>query len=110
MARGFCCILYRSALLVVAWLPSLGQTQVPLATVRISISTSASTPVEPGFAGYNVALMDSGLQPTDSRLVAVVTKLTPGWLKYPAGARTNAFDWSTGQYRKEWVDRFVGTF
>jgi len=76
----------------------------------VSVSTASPQPLEQGFAGFNVALMDTALRHTNPKLQAFVAKLHPGWLRYPAGARSDAFDWSNGRSRKTWVDRFEGSF
>src|SRR5262249_8762590 len=75
-------------------------------SVYIAISTSNPTAIGPAFAGFNVALMDAALSYTDPRLITVAQRLAPGWLRYPAGTRSEAFDWMTGQSRPEWVGRF----
>jgi hypothetical protein len=63
--------------------------------------------VHPGFAGYNLALMAAGIEYTDANLTVAAAKLRPGWVRYPAGAKSDAFDWQTGRMRQEWVDRFI---
>ena len=79
------------------------------ATVQINVSTSGSTGIEAAFAGFNVALMDKALSYTDPRLMTLAKRLAPAWLRYPAGTRSEAFDWTTGESRSDWVDRFAGT-
>ena len=81
--------------------PAVGQ-------VTISVSTSRPSSVHPGFAGYNAALMSTGIAPGDPQLSAAAAALHPGWIRFPAGARANAYDWRTGQSRQEWVEQFRG--
>jgi hypothetical protein len=81
----------------------------PQPSVHIAISTSNPSAIGPAFAGFNVALMDAALGYTDPRLITFAQRLAPGWLRYPAGTRSEAFDWMTGQSRPEWVGRFSGT-
>src|SRR5689334_20169805 len=80
------------------------------ATVRVVIDSHSASPVEPGFAGYNVALMDVAFGYRDRRFAAQVKRLAPGWLRYPAGTRSEAFDWTTGASHRSWVDRVSLTF
>ncbi|HWC99986.1 MAG TPA: hypothetical protein VG456_24670 [Candidatus Sulfopaludibacter sp.] len=83
---------------------------VPPPTVIVSVSTKNATQLEPGFAGYNSPFMATGVKATDPRLLPLLKQLSPGFLKYPAGTRTNAFDWTSGLYREEWIDRSDGFF
>jgi len=78
-------------------------------SATITITEARPGPIQPGFAGYNVALMTSGMSYRNPRLAAVAQRMQAGWLRYPAGARAGAFDWRSGKSRQEWVDRFRGT-
>jgi len=80
------------------------------ATVHVVIDSHSASPIEPGFAGYNVALMDVAFGYRDRRFAGQVKRLAPGWLRYPAGTRSEAFDWTTGASRRPWVDRVSLTF
>lgn len=84
------------------------ETGRPTATVYVD--TRQPSTVEPGFAGYNVALMDVALGYRDPRLAKAALELNVGWLRYPAGTRGEAFDWSTGRSRADWVDQAARTF
>jgi hypothetical protein len=66
--------------------------------------------IEPGFAGYNVALMYVAFGYGDPRFAVKVRQLVPGWLRYPAGTRSEAFDWTTGASHQSWVDSASLTF
>ena len=79
----------------------------PLAT--IAITEARPRRIQPGFAGYNVALMTAGISYRNPRLVVAAERMQAGWLRYPAGARAGAFDWRSGMSRQEWVDRFKAT-
>jgi hypothetical protein len=85
-----------------------GQGQVD-AIVAVSVFTDSSHPLAPGFGGFNVALMGTAIPYRNQQLAAFALRLHPGWLRFPAGARSNAFDWTTGKSRQEWVDRFKGS-
>ena len=74
------------------------------ASVYVSINSRDHTQIEPGFAGYNVALMYVAFDYRYLRFGAEVRRLSPGWLRYPAGTRSEAFDWTTGASHQSWVD------
>jgi hypothetical protein len=75
---------------------------------RVSILSANPVRVQLGFAGFNVALMDTALLHRDKNLASFASRLRPGWLRFPAGTRSDAFDWATGRSRPEWVERFAG--
>jgi hypothetical protein len=79
------------------------------APVAVSFTTANRVRVEPGFAGFNVALMDTAINYDDETLAAFAAKVNPGWLRFPAGTRSDAFDWKTGRSHPEWVQRFSGS-
>src|SRR6202142_41114 len=89
------------------WLPGLGlaleneaQAQVD---VVVSIVTTNSTPLNPGFSGFNTTA-DNAVEYYDTNFQQIVTTLSPGWLRYPAGTESDAFDWRSGQMVQAWVD------
>ena len=90
-------------------LPLPAQRGSAVAT-HVEISSRNPTSVEPGFAGYNVALMEVAFGYDDRRFAAQVQRLSPGWLRFPAGTRSEAFDWTTGTSHQSWVDRVSRTF
>jgi hypothetical protein len=65
----------KSAFLCVAVLATGIGAQKPASSgspsVQTNISTSGSTGIEPAFAGFNVALMDTALSYTDPRLMTL---------------------------------------
>lgn len=81
----------------------------PPGQVTASVTTARQTIVHPGLAGYNVALMSAGIGYRDPQLAPAVSRLRPGWLRFPAGARAGAYDWQNGLSRQSWVDQFRGT-
>jgi hypothetical protein len=89
------------------WLLGLGlalegeaQAQVD---VVVSFVTTNSTPLNPGFGGFNTSA-DNAVEYFDTNFQQMVTALSPGWLRYPAGTESDAFDWLTGQMVPAWVD------
>ncbi len=77
--------------------------------VTVSVSTAQPMTLRQGFAGYNVALMSTGISYRSPQLAAAAAQLRSGWLRFPAGARSNAFDWRTGKSPQGWVEKFRGT-
>jgi hypothetical protein len=105
--------LLASAAAVVCAAPRVPQSATlssDAATVRVVIDSHSVSPIEPGFAGYNVALMDVAFGYRDRRFASQVKRLGPGWLRYPAGTRSEAFDWTTGTSHPSWIDRASLTF
>jgi hypothetical protein len=82
-----------------------------LQTVKavVFVDTSSPTAVPSGFAGYNVALMDSGVEYPDPHLRDMAADMAIGWLRFPAGTRSDAFDWTTGEMPQVWVKQFQST-
>jgi len=93
-------------LVFLSWLLGLGralesesQAQV---NVVVSFVTTNSTPLNPGFSGFNTTA-DNAVEYYDTNFQQIVTTLSPGWLRYPAGTESDAFDWIRGQIVQAWV-------
>src|SRR5450432_813282 len=89
------------------WLLGLGlalegeaQTQ---SNVVVSLVTTNSTPLNPGFSGFNNGLK-TAVEYYDTNFQLMATSLSPGWLRFPAGTESEAFDWSSGQLVQTWID------
>jgi hypothetical protein len=78
-------------------------------TAVVSVQTSDPTALSSGFAGYNVALMYSGVDYRDHHLKAMAEDMSIGWLRYPGGTGSDTFDWRTGQMQQAWVCQFQNT-
>ena len=77
-------------------------------TAAIDIDTTHTTPLNPNFSGFN----DEVVFPAeffDYRLNNVAAQLSPGWVRYPSGLFSNAFNWQTGMMDPSWVAQFQGT-
>jgi hypothetical protein len=84
------------------WLGGAGSTYAQTDIV-VSFVTTNPTPLNPGFSGFNTTA-DNAVEYYDTNFQQIVTTLSPGWLRYPAGTESDAFDWRTGQMRQAWVD------
>ena len=79
--------------------------QVP---ATIDIDTTRTTPLHAGFSGFN----DEVVFPAeyfDYRLNNVAAQLSPGWVRYPSGLFSQAFNWRTGLMVPSWVAQFQDT-
>jgi hypothetical protein len=83
-------------------LPLESAAQVP-ANVVVSFVTTNPTSLNPGFSGFNTTA-DNAVEYYDTNFQKIVTTLSPGWLRYPAGTESDAFDWMTGEMVQAWVD------
>ena len=82
------------------WLAGLGlalegeaQAQVD---VVVSFVTTNATPLNPGFGGFNNGLK-TNVEYYDTNFQQMAATLSPGWLRFPAGTESEAFDRSSGQ-------------
>ena len=62
--------------------------------VTVNVNTQTSSPLAPGFSGFNAPQMRNGVEYYDPKFVAVVAPLKPGWLRFPAGTASMAYDWN----------------
>jgi uncharacterized protein (TIGR03437 family) len=77
-------------------------------TAIIDINTAQTTPLNPNFSGFN----DEVVFPAeffDYRLNNLAAQLSPGWVRYPSGSFSDAFDWQTGLMVPAWAAQFAGT-
>jgi uncharacterized protein (TIGR03437 family) len=77
-------------------------------TATIAIDTTQSTPLNANFSGFN----DEVVFPAefyDYRLNNIAAQLSPGWVRYPSGSFSAAFDWQTGMMVPAWAAQFQGT-
>lgn len=80
--------------------------------VSINISTQTSSPLAAGFSGYNAPQLRNGVEYYDSKFVAAVAPLFPGWLRFPAGTASMAYDWnpqdsSGGHIDIDWMNSLI---
>jgi hypothetical protein len=62
--------------------------------VAVNINTQTSSPIAAGFSGYNAPQLRNGVEYYDPKFVAAVAPLKPGWLRFPAGTASMAYDWN----------------
>ncbi|MGA2135019.1 MAG: hypothetical protein ABSH50_22265 [Bryobacteraceae bacterium] len=81
-------------------------------TLAININTSTSTPIVAGFSGFNVPQLRNGVEYYDPKFVAAVTPLKPGWMRFPGGTASMAYDWnpadaSGGHINVAWMNSLI---
>jgi uncharacterized protein (TIGR03437 family) len=93
--------------LLTVWL-LLGLSAWTQASATIDIDTTHTTPLNANFSGFN----DEVVFPTeffDYRLNNLAAQLSPGWVRYPSGSFSDAFNWQTGLMVPSWAAQFQGT-
>ena len=72
--------------------------------VVVAFTTTNSTPLNPGFAGFTTELLGRGEEYGDTNMQHFAAMLSPGWLLFPAGTTGDAFNWQTGLTDTNWVN------
>jgi alpha-L-arabinofuranosidase len=70
----------------------------------VSIDTTQSTPLNPGYAGFNSPQARYSVEDYDVNFQKLAATLSPGWLRYPGGTVSEAFNWATGELVQDWVN------
>ncbi len=94
------------------WLPLAiaagGSCALAQVSATIDIDATRATPLNANFSGFN----DEVVFPAefyDYRLNNIAAQLSPGWVRYPSGLFSQAFNWQTGKMEPAWVQQFQGT-
>jgi uncharacterized protein (TIGR03437 family) len=77
-------------------------------SATIDIDTTHTAPLNGSFSGFN----DEVVFPAefyDYRLNNLAAQLSPGWVRYPSGSFSDAFNWQTGLMVPSWAAQFQGT-
>src|ERR1700683_2418554 len=77
------------------------------APVLIAVETQTATPLAGGFSGFNVPQPRTGVEYFDPKYVAAVTPLKPGWVRFPGGTVSMAFDWQAGHMNTDWINSLI---
>jgi hypothetical protein len=84
------------------------QTPVTSPDVIVNFVTTAETPLNPGFSGFNSNLQNA-VEYYDPNFQQILKTLSPGWLRFPGGTESEAFDWASGEIELPWVDILTKT-
>ncbi|MEJ6951451.1 discoidin domain-containing protein [Natronospora cellulosivora (SeqCode)] len=80
--------------------------------VEINIDTSKGHAINPNFSGFNVNITAGDYANNwnydHPELIAGAKNINTGWLRYFAGTVSNAFNWRTGLYEEEWLEKWNG--
>lgn len=81
-------------------------------TVLVNIKTNAPLSLAPGFSGVNAPQPKNGVEYYDPKILAAVAQLKPGWLRFPGGTASMAFDWnpanpSGGHINIDWMNSLI---
>jgi hypothetical protein len=71
--------------------------------VSVNFVTTTTTQLNPGFNGFN-GNMKNAVEYYDTNFQQILTTLSPGWLRFPGGTDSEAFDWVSGEIVSAWVD------
>jgi uncharacterized protein (TIGR03437 family) len=72
-------------------------------TVTVNFVTTTATPLNPGFNGFN-SNMNNAVEYYDTNFQHILTTLSPGWLRFPGGTVSEAFNWASGEIVSAWID------
>jgi uncharacterized protein (TIGR03437 family) len=84
------------------WLPlacvAAGLSASAQVSATIDVTTAGATPLNANFSGFN-----------DEVVFPAAAQLSPGWVRYPSGSFSAAFNWQTGLMVPAWAAQFQGT-
>src|SRR5260370_31648210 len=77
------------------------------------METKPATALASGLSGWNAPQLRNGVEYYDPKFVAAVTPLKSGWLRFPAGTASLAYDWnpanpSGGHIDISWMNSLIG--
>lgn len=75
--------------------------------VVIRIASQPVTTIAAGFSGVNAPQPRNGVEYFDPKFIAAVTPLNTGWVRYPGGTVSLAFDWTTGHMNIGWMNSLI---
>jgi hypothetical protein len=94
-------------LAVLAFLPGAwlaGGLPIHAADAVVNIDTAATKPLPPGFSGFNDPYLVTGVEYTDPKYIAMIQPMKPGFIRFPAGTQSMAFDWQSGHLNQSWIN------
>lgn len=70
----------------------------------ITVNTAAPTAIATGFSGFSDEYLLNGVEYNDPKYLSMVQALKPGFIRYPAGLPSMAFDWQTAHLNQTWIN------
>lgn len=77
-------------------------------SATININTAQTTTLNANFGGFNDEVVYAD-EYYDYRFNNIAAQLSPGWVRYPSGLFSGAFNWQTGLMVPGWVSQFSTT-
>ena len=77
------------------------------AVAVVNVTTTAATPLPPGFSGFSDPYLLTGVEYTDPKYIAMVQPLKPGFIRFPGGLQSMAFDWQSGHFNQSWINKLA---
>jgi hypothetical protein len=77
---------------------------IQVAIPYISVTTTSSTPLAPALSGFQDEYLLHGVEYWDPKYLAMVEPLRPGWVRFPSGTPSMAFDWQTAHENPGWIN------
>lgn len=71
------------------------------------MDTSQPTAIAPGFSGFADEYLLTGVEYSDPKYLQAVQALHPGFIRYPSGLPSMAFDWQTGHVNQSWITQLT---
>jgi hypothetical protein len=84
-------------------LPTAAQSST---NVVVAFTTTNSTPLNNGFAGFCTEMLTDAVEYYDTNFQQTTATLVPGWLRYPGGSTDDAFAWTNGLTLTNWFANF----
>jgi len=80
--------------------------------VTVNINTQTASTMAAGFSGFNAPQLRNGVEYFDPKFMAAVAPLKPGWLRFPGGTSSMAYDWnpldaSGGHIDTAWMNSLI---
>lgn len=70
----------------------------------ITVTTTRTTPLNPGFSGVDDEYLINGVEYWDPKYIAAVQPLKFGFIRFPGGIESVAFDWQAGHLNTTWMN------
>lgn len=80
------------------------------ASVTVTINENTTQPLPSGYAGYNAGFAIGASSMLDTNLQSITQTLAPGWLRYPGGTLSDAFDLNSGYMNLDWATQLDNNF
>jgi len=70
----------------------------------ITVDTTSPTTIATNFSGFTDEYLLHAVEYNDPKYVPMVQALHPGWIRYPSGLPSQAFDWQSGLVNTTWYN------